>query len=60
MYILSLIFMVKPIKLYTSVFIANSDWNGRKVTTLRSQVDRRAYMIMTDKKITSKLNIESP
>lgn len=36
MYILSLIFMVKPIKLYTSVFIANSDWNGRKVTTLRS------------------------
>lgn len=32
MYILSLIFMVKPIKLYTSVLIANSDWNGQKVT----------------------------
>lgn len=30
MYILSLIFMVKPIKLYISVFIANSDWNGQK------------------------------
>lgn len=30
MYILLLIFMVKPIKLYTSVFIANSDCNGRK------------------------------
>lgn len=30
MYILTLIFMVKPIKLYTSVFIANSDWNGQK------------------------------
>lgn len=30
MYILSLIFMVKPIKLYTSVLIANSDRNGRK------------------------------
>lgn len=30
MYILSLIFMVKPIKLYISVFIANSDCNGQK------------------------------
>lgn len=30
MYILSLIFMVKPIKLYKSVFIPNSDLNGQK------------------------------
>lgn len=30
MYILLLIVMVKPIKLYTSVIIANSDWNGQK------------------------------
>lgn len=40
MYILLLIVMVKPIKLYTSVLIANSEWNGpRKMTTLRSQVE---------------------
>lgn len=30
MYIRLLIVMVKPIKLYTSVLIANSDWNGQK------------------------------
>lgn len=30
MYILLLIFMVKPIKLYTSVLIVNSDCNGQK------------------------------
>lgn len=29
MYILLLIFMVKPIKLYTSVFVANSIHNGQ-------------------------------
>lgn len=30
MYILLLIVMVKPIKLYTSVLIAKSDWNSQK------------------------------
>lgn len=30
MYILLPIVMVKPIKLYTSVLIANSDWSGQR------------------------------
>lgn len=39
MYILLPIVMVKPIKLYTSVLIANSDWKQDiKRTTLRSRV----------------------
>lgn len=39
MYILLPIVMVKPIKLYTSVLIANSDWKSDiKMTTLRSRV----------------------
>lgn len=42
MYILLLIFMVKPIKLYISVFIANSDCNGQTMTTMRSQADQQA------------------
>lgn len=36
MYILSLKFMVKPIKLYTSVFLANSDCSGQKSLNTRA------------------------
>lgn len=56
MYILSLIFMVKPIKLYISVFIANSDCNGQKWQHWGRRRTNELNKIMTDKNITSKLN----
>lgn len=55
MYILCLIFMVKPIKLYTSVFIANSDWNGQK---WQHWGRRQASPLQYD--LSSERSIESP